>query len=100
MFALHLLHTEQYEEIYGGRKLGCTRARLARRPRMKRYMVDSHRSVAFDSLEDAKLFARNNFPAVIMERTTDERGRVGWREIMRFDWHWNEERGEAVIELW
>jgi hypothetical protein len=67
---------------------------------MKRYMVDAHRSVSFDSLEEAKSFARNNFPAVILERTTDERGALTWREVMRFDWHWNEERGAPVIELW
>ncbi len=62
---------------------------------MKPYMVDAARSVSFDSLEDAKTFARNNFPAIILERVGN-----GWREILRFDWHWNEERGEPVIELW
>ena len=67
---------------------------------MKRYLVDATRSVAFDSLDDAKAFARNNFPAVIMERGEDEAGKLVWREILRFDWHWNPERGEPVIELW
>jgi len=67
---------------------------------VKRYMVDSHRSVAFDSLDDAKDFARHNFPAVILERGTDENGRLTWREILRFDWHWNEALGKPVIELW
>jgi hypothetical protein len=68
---------------------------MARGEVVKRYMVDAARSVAFDSLEDAKTFARNNFPAIILERVEGE-----WREIMRFDWHWNAERGEPVIELW
>ena len=66
---------------------------------MKRYMVDASRSVAFDSLDEAKQFARNNFPAIILERSTEADGPM-WREILRFDWHWNEERGEPVIELW
>jgi hypothetical protein len=58
-------------------------------------MADATRSVAFDTLDEAKAFAKHNFPAVILEHTTD-----GWREVLRFDWHWNEERGEPVIELW
>ena len=64
---------------------------------MRRYMVDAARSVAFDTLEEAKAFAKLNFPAVILERADDGKS---WREVMRFDWHWNEQRGEPVIELW
>lgn len=67
---------------------------------MKRYMVDARRSVSFDTLEEAKVFAQNNFPAVILERRDRQGGRPEWIEILRFDWHWNEERGEPVIELW
>jgi hypothetical protein len=48
-------------------------------------MTVALKKVAFDSLDDAKTFARN---------------RLVWREIMRFDWHWSRERGEPVIELW
>lgn len=66
---------------------------------MKRYLVDARRSVTFDTLDEAKAFAKHNFPAVILERVTEE-GRPSWREILRFDWHWNEKRGEPVIELW
>ena len=55
--------------------------------------------MSFDDLEEAKAFAKHNFPAVILERTTVD-GKLSWREVMRFDWHWNEERGEPVIELW
>ena len=67
---------------------------------MKRYIVDARRSVAFDSLEDAKMFARNNFPAVILERRVAADGRSELVEVLRFDWHWNELRGEPVIEFW
>lgn len=67
---------------------------------MKRYMVDSHRSVSFDTLDEAKTFAKLNFPAVILERVVGNDGKSSWREVLRFDWHWNEERGEPVIELW
>jgi hypothetical protein len=66
---------------------------------MKRYMVDANRSVAFDTLDEAKAFAKHNFPAIILERTEAD-GKPSWREVLRFDWHWNEARGEPVIELW
>jgi hypothetical protein len=67
---------------------------------MKRYMVDARRSVSFDDLEEAKTFARNNFPAVILERRDTAEGRPAWVEVLRFDWHWSHERGEPVIEFW
>ncbi|MBI2389953.1 MAG: hypothetical protein HYV09_10215 [Deltaproteobacteria bacterium] len=67
---------------------------------MKRYMVDARRSVSFDALEEAKIFAQNNFPAVILERRVGPDGRPIWVEVLRFDWHWNAERGEPAIEFW
>ena len=67
---------------------------------MKRYIVDARRSVSFDDLESAKEFAKQNFPAIILERREGPGGRPSWVEVLRFDWHWNEERGEPVIELW
>lgn len=67
---------------------------------MKRYFVDARRSVPFDTLEEAKVFAQNNFPAVILERQQGSDGRPTWVEVLRFDWHWSAERGEPVIEFW
>ena len=62
-----------------------------------RYFVDARRSIPFDSLDDAKEFARQNFPAVILERVDGADGTVSWHEILRFDWRWDDEKGEPVI---
>ncbi|MRG96692.1 hypothetical protein [Polyangium spumosum] len=64
-----------------------------------RYFVDARRSVPFDTLEDAKAFARQNFPAVILERADQPDGGVSWNEILRFDWRWDPARGEPVIDF-
>ena len=61
-----------------------------------RYYVDARRSVPFDTLEEAREYARQNFPAVILERRENELG-VLYEEIQRFDWHWDETRGEPVV---
>ncbi len=66
---------------------------ISKRPR---YFVDARRSVGFDDLETAKEFAKQNFPCVILERD-ESSGRLEWREILRFDWHWDEEHGEPRI---
>ena len=50
--------------------------------------------------DEAKSFARQNFPAVILERVDGADGRVAWHEILRFDWRWDEARGEPVIALY
>lgn len=63
-------------------------------------MVDARRSVSFDDLEQAKTFAQNDFPAVILERRDGPEGRPAWVEALRFDWHRNHERGGPVIEFW
>jgi hypothetical protein len=65
-------------------------------------MVDARRSVSFDTLEEAKIFAQNNFPAVILERRDRADGATPpeWIEVLRFDWHWNAEKGAPVIEFW
>jgi hypothetical protein len=65
-----------------------------------RYFVDARRSVPFDSLDEAKAFARHNFPAVILERVDEPDGRFAWHEILRFDWRWDEARGEPVIAFY
>ena len=62
-----------------------------------RYFVDARRSIPFDSLEEAKAFAQQNFPAVILERFDEPDGSFVWREILRFDWRWDEARNEPVI---
>jgi len=61
-----------------------------------RYFVDARRSIPFDDLETAKEFAKQNFPSVILERD-ESSGRLVWREILRFDWHWDEALGEPRI---
>ena len=66
---------------------------------MKRYFVDARRSIPFDSLEEAKAFARQNFPAVILEQVDQPGGSFVWREILRFDWRWDSERNGPVIDL-
>jgi len=65
--------------------------------RRSRYFVDARRSVSFDDLEQAKAFARQNFPAVVLERVDSPDGSFGWHEILRFDWRWDPERGEPVV---
>jgi hypothetical protein len=64
-----------------------------------RYFVDARRSIPFDTLEEAKAFARQNFPAVILERVDQSDGTFVWEEILRFDWRWDAERGEPVIDF-
>ena len=64
-----------------------------------RYFVDARRSVPFDDLEEAKAFARHNPPAVILERRDQPDGRILWEEILRFDWRWDEARGEPVLDF-
>jgi hypothetical protein len=62
-----------------------------------RFFVDAHCSVPFDSLDEARVFAQQNFPAVILERIDLPDGAFHWQEVLRFDWHWDEELGTAVI---
>ncbi len=64
-----------------------------------RYFVDSRRSVGFETLEEAKAFARNNFPAVILERRDRPDGTFEWAEVLRFDWRWDAARGAPVIDF-
>jgi hypothetical protein len=62
-----------------------------------RYFVDARRSVPFDTLEEAKEFAQQNFPAIILERVDLSDGSFEWREVLRFDWVWDHELGQAKI---
>jgi hypothetical protein len=64
-----------------------------------RYFVDARRSLPFETLEDAKVFARQNFPAVILERVNQPDGTFLWEEILRFDWRWDPDRQEPVIDF-
>ena len=64
-----------------------------------RFFVDARRSVGFDSLSEAKAFAKQNVPAVVLERVDEPNGKFTWREVTRWDWCWSEERGEPVIEF-
>ncbi|MBK9260884.1 MAG: hypothetical protein IPM54_13835 [Polyangiaceae bacterium] len=64
-----------------------------------RYFVDARRSVPFGTLDEAKAFAQQNFPAVILERVDESDGKFSWREILRFDWRWDEERCVPVVDF-
>lgn len=67
--------------------------------RLSRYFVDARRSVPFETLEAAKAFARQNFPAVILERVDQPGGTFVWQEILRFDWRWDAARKAPVIDF-
>jgi hypothetical protein len=64
-----------------------------------RYFVDARRSVPFETLEEAKTFAQQNFPAVILERVDGLDGKFSWREVLRFDWRWDTQRHIPVIDF-
>jgi hypothetical protein len=64
-----------------------------------RYFVDARRSVPFDTLEETKSFAQQNFPAVILDRIDSLDGKFSSREVLRFDWRWNAQRHVSVIDF-
>lgn len=67
--------------------------------RSPRFFVDARRSVGFDTLEQAKEFARVNFPAVILERKDLPDGTFEWREVLRYDWRWDPIRQRPEIDF-
>lgn len=63
----------------------------------RQFRVDADRTRFFDTLEEARTFAQWNFPAVILQRTVLPDGHLQWREVLRFDWRWNEALGRPEI---
>lgn len=61
-----------------------------------KYRVDAKKTKFFNSLNEAREFARRNFPAVIMlrEKINHE---VLWCEIERFDRYYNEKKQKWTI---
>lgn len=65
----------------------------------KPYVVMAERMRGFDTLEEAKQYARLNVPAVILERQVDPSGLSIAVEVMRHDWLYDPERGEWRVML-
>lgn len=66
---------------------------------LKPYVVMAERMRGFDTLEEAKEYARLNVPAVILERQLDAAGESLAVEVMRHDWLYDAERGEWRVML-
>ncbi|UQA61867.1 hypothetical protein [Polyangium aurulentum] len=63
------------------------------------YVVLAERMRGFDTLEEAKGFARANVPSVICERRAAPDGTVTLVEIARHDFLYDEERKEWRIMM-
>jgi hypothetical protein len=63
-----------------------------------RFVVLADRVRGFDTLEEAKVFALLNLPAVICERQSIQ-GKSTLVEILRHDWNYDPERDEWRVML-
>jgi hypothetical protein len=67
--------------------------------KLYRFVVFAQRLRGFDTLEEAKVFARANVPSVICERVTGSDGAPVLVEILRHDFLYDEARGEWRIMM-
>jgi hypothetical protein len=66
---------------------------------LHRYVVLAQRVRAFDDIEQAKLYAEANVPAVICERTPNADGTTSLVEILRHDFLYDGERDEWRVMM-
>ena len=64
-----------------------------------RYVVFADRIRGFDKIEDARVFARANVPAIVCERQTGDGGRSELCEIFRHDLLYDEQRREWRVMI-
>lgn len=67
--------------------------------KLYQYVVFAERMRGFDTIEEAKEFARANVPSVICERQTGLDGRPALVEVLRHDFLYDEERREWRVMM-